>query len=227
MKTHSILIREIAATPTGRLIRILDQLSRRPEPGEYCLAFAPSAVQVLPLSLFLYSIDEEDILLCGRIPPDWQPGTAVNIQGPLGQGFHSALTSMKIALYAINVALQDRLHPLIQQALARGAEVVWVSDEKTEELPAQVEILSSVDLLDAVNWAHSCAITASVQNLNQIFDTFRLAPEAKQKVEVMLDTPLVCGNTARCGACAVETTKGWRLACSDGPVFKLEEISGG
>jgi NAD(P)H-flavin reductase len=227
MKTHSLLIREIAATPTGRVIRINDQLSRRPEPGEYCLAFAPAAVQILPQSLFLYTVEEEGILLCGKIPADWQPGTAIQIQGPFGHGFQSALTGMKIALYAADAALQDRLHPLVQHALKRGAEVVWITDEKTEVLPAQVEILRPADLVDAVNWANSCAITASMQNLNQICEVFRRHPEAKQKVEVMLDTPLVCGNIARCGACAVETTKGWRLACTDGPVFKLEEISGG
>jgi len=227
MKTHSLLIREIAATPTGRLIRIADLLSRRPAPGEYCLAFAPAAVQILPQSLFFYAVDEEDILLCGKIPSDWQPGTAINIQGPFGRGFQSVLTGMKIALYATDVALQDRLHPLIQHALKRGAEVVWINDEKTEELPAQVEILSSSDLVDAVNWANSCAIAASMQSLIHIGEIFRRHSEIKQKVEVMLDTPLVCGSTARCGACAVETIKGWRLACSDGPVFKLEEISGG
>ncbi|GAB4214616.1 MAG: hypothetical protein OHK0022_53370 [Roseiflexaceae bacterium] len=40
---------------------------------------------------------------------------------------------------------------------------------------------------------------------------------------VLLDGPLVCGVGA-CGVCAVETRKGQRLRCSDGPVFDLRDV---
>jgi NAD(P)H-flavin reductase len=33
-----------------------------------------------------------------------------------------------------------------------------------------------------------------------------------------------CGGVADCGACAVETRLGWKLACEDGPVFDLIDL---
>jgi len=33
-----------------------------------------------------------------------------------------------------------------------------------------------------------------------------------------------CGALAGCGACAVETRLGWKLACNDGPVFDLIDL---
>ena len=43
---------------------------------------------------------------------------------------------------------------------------------------------------------------------------------------VLLEGPLVCGVGA-CGVCAVETRKGMRMLCSDGPVFDLRDMIGG
>jgi hypothetical protein len=33
-----------------------------------------------------------------------------------------------------------------------------------------------------------------------------------------------CAGLAACGVCAVQTRRGWKLACVDGPVFDLKEI---
>ncbi len=225
MKINTILIYEIAATLNGRAISINNQLSRLPDPGEYFLAFAPGTSQVLPAALYPYEMDSERLTLCGNFPAEWQPGTSINIQGPLGNGFHPPALAGKITLIAVDTSLSDRLYALMLQSLSRGLAVAWVADAIPEQFPPQVELLASSDLLDAVTWSDYAAAAVTLNGLGSLINKFHRHPDLKKKVEVLIDSPMVCGN-ARCGVCAVETKKGWKLACKDGPVFNLEEVLG-
>lgn len=226
MKISTILIHEIAATLNGRAIRISSKLSRVPQPGEYFLAFAPGSCQVLPTALFPYEIDPETLTLCGYFPGEWQPGTFINVQGPLGNGFHLPSSAVKIALLATDAALSDRLYALMLQSLSRGLAVAWVADTLPEQFPPQVELLESSDLIEAVNWSDYSAAAVTHAELGALLRKFDRHTELKKRVDVLIDTPMVCGN-AHCGVCAVETKKGWKLACKDGPVFNLEEVISG
>lgn len=226
MKIHTILIHEIASTLNGRGIRISSQLSRVPEPGEFFLAFAPRSSQGLPAALFRYEMDPESLTLCGNFPTEWQPGTSINIQGPLGNGFHPPSIAGKIALLAIDASLSDRLYALMLQSLSRGLAVTWVADSIPEQFPPQVELLNSSDLLEAVNWSDYTAAAVTLTGLSSLINKFDRHADLKKKVDVLINVPLICGN-ARCGVCAVETKKGWKLACKDGPVFNLEEVLNG
>ena len=223
MKINTILIHEIAATHNGRAIRISNQGSRLPEPGEYFLAFAPESSQCLPIALFPYEMHSESLTLCGNIPPEWQPGTSIHIQGPLGNGFHPPSIAGKIALLAIDTSLSDRLYALMQQSLSRGLAVAWVADSIPEQVPPQVELLDSSDLMEAVNWSDYTAAAVTLTGLGSLINRFNRHADLKKKVSVLIEAPMICGN-ARCGVCAVETKKGWKLACKDGPVFNLEEV---
>jgi len=223
MKVNTILIHEIAATLNGRAIRISNQLSRVPEPGEYFLAFAPGTSQVLPTALFPYEMYLESLTLCGYFPAEWQPGTSLNIQGPLGNGFHPSSIAGKIALLAIDASLSDRLYALMLQSLSRGLAVAWVAESFPEQFPPQVELLEASELVEAVTWSDYTAAAVPLAGLGALLNTLDRHPELKKKVDVLVDTPMVCGN-ARCGVCSVETKKGWKLACKDGPVFNLEEV---
>jgi dihydroorotate dehydrogenase electron transfer subunit len=226
MKINTILIHEIAATLNGRAIRISNPLPRIPAPGEYFLAFATGSSQVLPAVLFPYEMDSDTLTLSGFFPGEWQPGTSINIQGPLGKGFHLPSSAGKIALLATDTTLSDRLYALMLQSLSRGVAVVWVADTLPEQFPPQVELLESSDLIDAVNWSDYTAAVTSLVGLGALLHAFDRHTELKKKVDVLIDTPMVCGN-ARCRVCAVETKKGWKLACKDGPVFNLEEVFSG
>ena len=226
MKINTVLIHEIAATLNGRAIRISNQHSRIPAPGEYFLAFAPGSNQVLSVALFPYEIDPETLTLCGTFPGEWQPGTSINIQGPLGNGFHPPSIAGKIALLATDVSLSDRLYALMLQSLSHGLAVAWVADAIPEQFPPLVELLESSDLLEAVKWSDYTAAASTLTRLGTLINTFDRHAELKKKVDVLIGTPMVCGN-ARCGVCAVETKKSWKLACKDGPVFNLEEVVSG
>jgi len=226
MKINTILIHEIATTLNGRAIRISNQLSHAPAPGEYYLAFTPGTSQILPTALFPYEIDMESLTLCGNFPVEWQPGASINIQGPLGNGFHPPSIAGKIALLATDASLSDRLYALMLQSLSRGLAVAWVADSIPEQFPPQVELLDSSDLLEAVDWSDYSAAAVTLTVLGSLMNRFDHYAGLKKKVDVLLDAPMVCGN-ARCGVCAVETKKGWKLVCKDGPVFKLEEVLNG
>jgi dihydroorotate dehydrogenase electron transfer subunit len=225
MKISTVHVQEIAATLNGRAIRIGSQLSRLPEPGEYFLGFSTDTNLVLPAALFPYEIDVESLTLCGNFPPEWQPGTSINIQGPLGNGFHPPSLATKIALLAMDALLSDRLHALMLQSLSRGLAVAWVADSIPEQFPPQVELLATSELVEAVTWSDYSAAAAALNDLGAFLNKFDRSAELKKKVDVLIDTPMVCGN-ARCGVCAVETKKGFKLACKDGPVFKLAELTG-
>jgi dihydroorotate dehydrogenase electron transfer subunit len=223
MKINTILIQEISSTLNGQAIGISYQLSSVPAPGEYYLAFAPGSSQVLPTALFPYEIGSESLTLCGYFPSEWQPGTPINIQGPLGEGFYPPSIAGKITLLALEPSLSDRLYALMLQSLSRGLAVAWVADTLPEQFPPQVELLEVSDLLEAVTWSDYTAAAVTLTGLGTLLNKFDRHPELKKKVDVLLDSPMVCGN-ARCGVCAVETKKGWKLACKDGPVFNLEEV---
>jgi dihydroorotate dehydrogenase electron transfer subunit len=223
MKINTILIHEIAATLNGRAIRVDNPISQLPEPGEYFLAFAPGTSQVLPEAVFPYEMHPESLTLCGNIPTEWQPGTSINIQGPLGKGFHPPPIAGKIALLATDAALSDRLYALMLQALSRGLAVAWVADALPEQFPPQVELLEISDLLEAVKWSDYSAAAVTLTGLNSLLNTLDRHADLKKKVDVLIDAPMICGN-ARCGVCAFETKKGWKLACKDGPIFNLAEV---
>jgi dihydroorotate dehydrogenase electron transfer subunit len=52
----------------------------------------------------------------------------------------------------------------------------------------------------------------------------RAAGFDEAQVSVLLTPPMPCG-TGACQACAVQTRRGWKLACREGPLFPLAELS--
>jgi hypothetical protein len=42
--------------------------------------------------------------------------------------------------------------------------------------------------------------------------------------QVLITTPMPCAGLAKCGACAIASRRGWKLACEDGPVFDLNHL---
>lgn len=224
MKTYSVLIRQIVPFGLEHRIEVTPALPTPIQPGQYYLAFSPASAQILPIPLFPCGELPDGLSLCGKTPPFWQVGETLLLQGPGGQGFTGCLKARKLAIHAVDPALESRLYLLALKALQRGADVAWVSDQLSVELPPQVEILKAAEFMDAVIWSDGCAVAVP---LNSLFD-FQWAHQYQlsdiSKVEVLIDAPLICGNS-NCGACAVESIKGWKLVCKDGPVFHLQDLA--
>jgi NAD(P)H-flavin reductase len=223
MKTYSVQIREV--TPFGQEhgIEVTPALPTVLQPGQYCLAFAPGTAQILPISLFPCGEVSDGLSLCGKLPPVWHKGMHLLLQGPLGQGFIDCLKARKLVIHAVDTSLESRLYSLAAHALQRGADVAWVTDQLTIDLPPQVEVLKSADFEDAVAWGDACALALPANQVSEFQQAHALKPVERTKIEILLDSPLMCGNS-HCGVCAVETIKGWKLACKEGPVFRLEEL---
>lgn len=223
MKTYSVLIREINPFGKEHLLEVTPALPTALQPGQYCLAFAPGTAQILPVALFPCGDIADGLSLCGKLPPFWQTGETLLLQGPCGQGFTDCLNARKLVIHSADISLESRLHVLAAHALQHGADVAWVTDQLSVELPPQVEVLKSADFLDTVAWSDACAIALSLNHLAEFRQAHPLKPSELSKIEVLIDTPMICGNS-HCGVCAVETNEGWKLACKDGPVFRLEDL---
>ncbi len=192
-------------------------------PGQFFRAFVPSSTQVIPIPVYPYSSDSQGMLLCGRIPEYWHPKTPLLLQGPFGNGFSQSLKSRRLILHASDATLEPRLYFLALYALQRNSDVVWVSDDHSIALPPQVEVLKVTELPAALDWCDGCALTVGYSQATEFPRTIPVKPADRPKVEVLIDAPLVCGD-ARCGVCSIETRRGWKLACKDGPVFQQEEL---
>lgn len=223
MKTYLSTIVEVIKNEGGARIRTTPMLPAHSLPGQYYLAYAEDTTQLLPVPLFPFSENMDGSVLCGKIQPQWQPETSLLLQGPYGRGFVQCLKSRRVAVFAFEKNLEERLFSLTEYVLAQGADVVWVSDDLKVTLPPQIEVLKESELMDAAAWAENCAIAIPQSHISILPMTLSISKVDRNKVEVSVDAPFVCGN-AQCGVCAIETHHGWKLACKDGPVFQYGEL---
>ena len=56
-------------------------------------------------------------------------------------------------------------------------------------------------------------------------DTGAGGPWRAGEAQALIVTPMPCGGIAECGVCAVTVRRGWKMACKDGPVFDLKELT--
>jgi len=85
--------------------------------------------------------------------------------------------------------------------------------------------ISGTELL---TWADQLCAALPEDQLAQLAEALRTVKYRWERgfASALLEAPLVCGLGA-CGVCAVETRKGQRLACVDGPVFDLRDLPQG
>jgi dihydroorotate dehydrogenase electron transfer subunit len=185
------------------------------------------------------------------VPPDHpaarlQPGTTVNVIGPLGQGFEVPASARRLLLVA-DAAHLPTLLSLSQSKNQRsftepGFSVALLLSAPTAAklypvrfLPSALEVHivtadgstgqkgSPLDLFpDLARWADCICIAGEPDTypaLTHIVREVRLGP-GPGFAQALVVPPLLCGVGA-CQGCAVETTRGTKLACTDGPVFDL------
>jgi NAD(P)H-flavin reductase len=223
MKTYSSSIIETQKSECGARIQIAPVPPAHALPGQYYLAFAEGTSQILPVPLFPFSTIKDGVVLCGKIQSAWQPGITLLLQGPYGKGFSHCLKSSRLGIFTVEKILEERLYSLAIAALNQGADVAWISDEITIDLPPLIEVLKESELEDAIAWSEGCAIAVPQVQVSRLPGILPLKPADRHKMEVMIDAPFVCGNS-QCGVCAVETRHGWKLACKDGPIFPYGEF---
>ncbi len=105
----------------------------------------------------------------------------------------------------------------------------------TTHLPAEVEVVVTTE--DGSVGQQGLATDAFMEHLEWCDQAFACGPNAmframadalrtakhRRPVQVLLEERMGCG-TAICYGCAVETRKGMKLVCKDGPRFDLREV---
>lgn len=206
--------------------RLLCPQNLNPAPGQYLLAHNPASDDPLPAPIFNAGSVPGGFLTAPPVPGTWLPGSSLSLRGPLGRGFSLPPSARCVALVALGET-SARLKPMLMDALGQNASVVLVSDLELPDLPPEVEIQSVAGLVEVVKWADYMALDLPRASLPGLREKLGLGRQARFKLDVqaLVLTPMPCGGIAECGVCAVALRRGWKMACKDGPVFDLKELT--
>jgi dihydroorotate dehydrogenase electron transfer subunit len=86
-----------------------------------------------------------------------------------------------------------------------------------------VEILPLSALMENPDWPDYLAVDLDRSAFGQLMERADLG-SLSIRVEVLVQSPMPCRGIGVCGVCAVQTRRGVRFACTDGPVFPLKEL---
>jgi NAD(P)H-flavin reductase len=209
----------------------------RPAPGQYLVAHTPDPGDPLPTVLFasasnaIYAPQPPAGLVGLRVapplPPTWSAGMQLALRGPLGSGFHMSATARRVALASIAGA-PYRLLALAEQALNQRAAVVVYAHSSPAGLPEEVEVLPLDLLPEAPAWADFLALDICLPDLPGLRARLGLNPYQRPacQTQILITTSMPCAALAECGICGVQTRDGWKMACSDGPVFDFNSLEG-
>ena len=187
--------------------------------------FSSSSRMVLAQALFAAGRKKDGVLTAPPIPVSWTPGSELSLTGPLGKGFTLPVSARRILLAAFSPTA-SRLLPLVDQALANGADVAVFSDSVPNDLPSRVEISPLKLLPENLAWADFLALDLPLELVENTGSLLGLKSGQSLPCpgQALILSALPCSGLAQCGACAVRLGRGWKLACEDGPVFNLREL---
>jgi len=203
----------------------------RPEPGQFVLADPGSGPYLLqPIfprrlapSGFTF---ETDLAAAARL----QPGSRLDLLGPVGCAARPPGSARNLLLvHAVPGPL--RLLPLALDFLTRSGAVALLfsqPDAPLAGLPDEFEILRGpleTHLPETLAWADVVYIDAPTEQLDRLRQALAQARPYADAVPAyaLIAPPMPCGVGA-CGVCAVRTRKGWRHACTDGPLFSISDL---
>ena len=170
-------------------------------------------------------------------------GTALDVLGPLGNRFPVAPKSKNLLMVAGGVGAAPLLM-LSREAIAKGLNVTYLLGAMDAEgllapqhLPGEVEYVVATndgsaghqgfvtDLIPQfLQWADqvfSCGPEPMFQSLRQQVLANRFA--SKPSVHLSVERTMACGVGA-CLGCVVETKRGMKTSCVEGPVFEMDEL---
>lgn len=200
----------------------------QPIAGQFFQVFAADSEDLLPTLLYPCRVNSNELILCGDIPKSWAPGTDLHLRGPRGNGFHLPPLIHRLALTTLDQCSVNRLLVLADTALANRAEVSLFTNQHPSDLAPEIEVLPLEELTQAKDWADYLAAVLQPGQFNAFRNSLQLNPGRKIpfNVEVMLQISMICDESSACGVCSVYTSRRWRLACKDGPVFPLDDLPG-
>lgn len=175
-----------------------------------------------------------------------RPGDVLDVIGPLGQGFDLPTSARNLLLVSDGPPLAPLLG-LLDTALERGQPVALVLGGKRAAdlyplnlLPPAVEFYAATRdgstgqrgivanvLPELLGWADTLAATGSAALFHAIHQQISQTRVVNQPgfARVLAAPRLLACGVGSCRGCAVPTTSGPRLACTDGSVFDLARLA--
>jgi hypothetical protein len=206
------------------VVRVALEKPLSPKPGQYFTALAKGDVDFLPRTVFPISWGGEQLQLLPYSKQTWHVGQEISLHGPLGNGFSLPDGAGRIGLFGPTQKQALSLLPLSNMLLDGGKEVALVSDAYLQGLPLDLEILPGDQTLEVSLWADASAFAIERNEITELWQRFRFESPRKTN-EVLIMSEMPCGGISACGVCAVQTKRGWKNACKDGPVFSLAELA--
>jgi dihydroorotate dehydrogenase electron transfer subunit len=162
------------------------------------------------------------------MPPkngNWHAGDLLSIRYPLGKGFSLPESTNRLLMIS-GTTNSLRLLPAARDVLEKGGEAALFAYNPPGQISAEIELLTRDQLAEAIAWADCIIGDSAIGNLAvwKSMAAGRDRSDKKRNIQVLVDTPMACAGSAECGVCAVKTRHGWKRACTDGPVFLLEEL---
>ncbi len=169
-----------------------------------------------------------------------QEGEVLDLLGPLGNGFEIRPESKRVLLVAGGIGIAP-LVALAESALARDLSVVLVIGDRTSAhvypdhlLPSGITaVVATEDGSAGVRGMATDLLPQLAREADQVFACGPLAMYramaatseewGNKPAQVLLEVVLGCGVGA-CLGCTVETRRGRKLVCRDGPVFGLGDV---
>ena len=219
-------ISEIFETGEGTGLGIRVQNPVNFQPGQYFQGMSTVPGEVLPLTLYPFQITGQVLFVMPSRASTWWVGQEIRLRGALGNGFHLPAAAERIGLVNYGKGKALGLLSLAEALLSTGKEVALVTNAPLQGLPMALEILAADQAKEVADWSDAMAFSAVTEEIADLIGRFGWLG-LRKSVEVLIQTEMPCGGSAACGVCAIQTKKGWRYICKDGPVFPLAELAAG
>ena len=204
-------------------------------PGQFARLRDPGTFDpYLRRTAWFYQVDGARVALtlpaCDPLAARVRAGDSLDVLAPLGRVIELDANARHVLLIGEAAHIAPLL-AIADRAIAQQREVVLVS-RAAEAFPAyllapEIEYRTDPGSLgnELILWADVITASGSDEMYHALADAVRAARFHLEpgRVRVLIDVPMPCG-TGDCYACAVETRRGVRLACVDGPLFDLSEL---
>jgi dihydroorotate dehydrogenase electron transfer subunit len=217
-------------------------------PGQYIMVRCGEGYEMpLRRPLGIHRIFKDNISLLYSVVgrgTEWlsqrKAGDALDLLGPLGNGFEIYPASRNLLLVAGGVGIAPLL-ALAEHAKAKGLKFTLMIGEKKADkiyperlLPSGIKaVITTEDGSLGQKGMVTDILPQFVPEADQVFvcgplPMYRAIAKMSRKLgnkptQVLLETVLGCGVGA-CLSCSIETKQGRKLVCKDGPVFEFRDI---
>src|SRR4030042_4281673 len=246
--TRAKIISSIELMPhTFKIALLAPEIAAKAIPGQFLMIQCDRFTLRRPVSI--HNVIENRIIellirIAGRGTASIagkKEGDALDILGPLGNGFSLEDAGKKILIIAGSIGIAP-LFFLSATALQRGINIVLLLGARSKEqvlplklFPGEAEVILStedgslghrgmitdvaISYLAQCDKAFACGPLPMYHKLLQIIDSNNI----KTRVEVSLEVRMGCG-FGICYGCSIKTKSGIKQVCRDGPVFSLDQL---